>query len=292
MEGLNKTPTGTCQFLDDSYFHRLYDAFLAAFADYVLPFDLTEQQFKNHILLNGVDLGSAVGVVLGDSIVAFTLNGLGTWKGRKTVYDAGTGVLPSFRRLGLGRKMFDESIPYFIDRGFEQYLLEVITTNSKAIRMYEKLNFSPTRKLALLEAPENHRISTTESSCEIVEVFEHDWDLYCSFWDGEPSWQNSIEALVRDHGLKRTFAAILDGECVGYIIFSGQSPRLAQIAVAHEHRRKGIGSQLLQMMVNSAEPDTRPQVINIDLALEDAYKFFEKHGFTEKLRQFEMIRDL
>lgn len=292
MEGLNKTPSGTCQFLDDSFVIQLYEAFIAAFADYVLPFDLTEQQFRNHILLNGVDLNSTIGVVKNNKLIAFTLNGFGTWKGRSTVYDAGTGVLPPYRRRGLGLKMFDEVIPYFADRGIEQYLLEVVTTNTNAIRMYEKLGFSPTRKLALLEAAENPKLLLGVGPCELREVEEPDWTLFCSFWDGDPSWQNSIEALARSRNLKRIFAAFLDGNCVGYIVYSVSSPKLAQIAVAREHRRKGIGSQLLKKMIDTAEPTSKPQVINLDYDLTGARLFFEKHGFSERLSQFEMIRSM
>src|SRR4051794_22495716 len=100
MNNLSETASRTCRFLDDSYFDALYTAFIEAFSDYVVPFALTHTQFKNHIILNGVDLDRTVGCFVDDVLVGFSLNGFGDWNGRPTVYDAGTGVRPDHRRRG------------------------------------------------------------------------------------------------------------------------------------------------------------------------------------------------
>src|SRR5205807_2562 len=111
--------------LDEAYFSRLYDAFILAFSDYVVPFALTEVQFRNHIVLNAVDLDSTIGCVDGENLIGFSLNGFGEWLGKSTVYDAGTGVIPDFRRQGVSQKMFDLMLPIFKEKGVEQCLLEV-----------------------------------------------------------------------------------------------------------------------------------------------------------------------
>src|SRR4051794_34595872 len=107
MANVNETALACCRFLDDSYFKSLYQAFTLAFADYVVPFAITEIQFRNHITLNGVDLDRTVGCVAGGELVGFSLNGFGTWNGTPTVYDAGTGVIPSYRRRGISEAMFE-----------------------------------------------------------------------------------------------------------------------------------------------------------------------------------------
>ena len=291
MDSRNQTYSRQCQFLDESYFLRVYDAFIAAFGDYVIPFDLSEQQFRNHIALNAVELESSVGMLDNEKLVAFTLNGFGLWNGRRTVYDAGTGVLPEFRRRGLGITMFDVMMPIFKDRGYEQCLLEVITTNKNAISMYEKLGFGKIRTLSLLELTGEVNFGPDAViDVELRDIDHPDWEFLQTFWDGEPSWQNSVSAVERSRLNKRFVGAFHEGDCLGYIIYSSGNGRIAQIAVDPNYRGLGIGSLLLKKLLAEHTGDSAPQVINIDRSLHEAMTFFENRGFKTKLSQFEMIR--
>ena len=291
MDSRNETYSRQCRFLDETYFLSLYNAFIAAFADYVMPFDLSEPQFRSHIVLNAVDLASSVGIIEDEKLIGFTINGFGHWNGRRTVYDAGTGVLPEFRRRGLGLTMFDVMMPIFKDRGIEQYLLEVITTNKKAISMYEKLGFLGTRTLSLLELNTNVNFGPDALiDIELRDIEVPEWDLLQTFWDGDPSWQNSISAIERSRPQKRIVGAFHNGDCLGYIVYSANSGRIAQIAVDPNSRGLGIGSLLLKKLISDIDPDAKPQVVNIDRSLHEAMRFFENRGFSTKLSQFEMIR--
>lgn len=293
MDSRNETYSRQCRFLDETYFLTVYEAFIAAFADYVIPFDLSVQQFRNHIILNAVDLASSVGIIEDDEIIGFTINGLGQWNGRRTVYDAGTGVLPNYRRRGLGVSMFDVMMPIFKERGFEQYLLEVITTNKNAISMYEKLGFINTRKLSLLELNTKANLVTDAlMDVDLRDIDVPDWNLLQTFWDGDPSWQNSISAIERSRSQKRFIGAFFQDDCLGYIVYSANTGRIAQIAVDPNYRGLGIGSLLLKRLICECTSDAKPQVVNIDRSLHETMTFFENRGYTTKLSQFEMIRSI
>ena len=84
MDSTNETSLRSYRFLNETYFSTLYDAFIEAFSNYVLPFVLTEAQFRNHIVLNAVDLDRTVGCFEGEKLIGFTLNGFGRWHGRST----------------------------------------------------------------------------------------------------------------------------------------------------------------------------------------------------------------
>ncbi len=159
MTNTNKTLSDACKFLDKDHFQKLYEAFIEAFSDYVVPFALTETQFHNHINLNAVDLNRTVGCFEGGRLIGFSLNGFGEWDGKPTVYDAGTGVIPDFRRQGVSEAMFEMMVQVFKSEGIEQWLLEVITSNVAAISLYKKLGFREVRELALLQCD----IKTTTS---------------------------------------------------------------------------------------------------------------------------------
>lgn len=291
MDSIHETGTLECRFLSESHFEELHQAFLRAFADYVMPFDLTDVQFRNHIILNDVDLERSVGMFDQGRIVGFTLNGFGSWHGVETVYDAGTGVFPEFRRRGLSLKMFELMLPKFRDAGYRQCLLEVITENYKAIGLYQQLGFETTRTVSLLHCPDKVKLlGSPIEGVEIRDIERPDWQLLRTFWDGEPSWQNSTDAVDRSIAKKRFAGAFIDERCVGYIVYSQNVGRVAHIAVERSYRRQGIGSLLIQSLIADTAPEFVPQVINIDRSIASAMNFFEALGFTEKLSQYEMLR--
>jgi ribosomal protein S18 acetylase RimI-like enzyme len=282
-----------CRFLNEDYFSKLYACFIEAFSDYVIQFALTEPQFRNHIKLNAVDLDRTVGCEEGDRLVGFSLNGFGLWKGKLTAYDAGTGVVPSHRRQGISRDMFEMMLPLFTESGIEQFLLEVITTNSGAIALYENLGFRRVREVAVLERDTPLEVVAEQPAGLVIHDFhDPDWDILTPFWDTRPSWQNSIEAVRRSMANKRILGAFFDEECVGYVVFSSRFGRVAQLAVAPEHRRQGIGTALIRAMQGEMASGFSMQVINIDKSSRSSMDFFNKLGFVERLSQFEMIRPM
>ena len=291
MDKGNQTSLRQCRFLGEDYFQSLYETFTAAFSDYVIPFALTETQFRNHISLTAVDLERTVGCLEDNRLIGFSLNGFGTWEGRNTVYDAGTGVVPGHRRQGISEQMFDMMLPVFEKQEIDQFLLEVITANIGAIKLYEKLGFQTVRELALLQC-DTPLTTGSATNLEIREIREPDWPLLTTFWDGKPSWQNSIDAVTRSARLKR-FLGAFDGEkCLGYIISSSRFGRVAQLAVDKDHRRRGIGTALVLAMQAEMAQGYSMQIVNIDRSLSNAMKFFAELGFYERLSQHEMLMPL
>jgi len=293
MAVLEETALERCCFLGEEYFAPLYATFTEAFSDYVYPFALTETQFRNHLLLNGVDLDRTAGCFANGRLVGFSLNGFGDWNGVPTVYDAGSGVIPSYRRRGICESMFDMMLPVFREQGIKQCLLEVITSNTGAIRLYEKLGFQVTRELALLQCDgELKTPSEVSPDIEVRKIDIPDWPLFESFWDGATSWQNSPPAIDRSQKNKTIKGAFIDGHCVGYIVYSTKFGRAAQMAVDKEHRHHGVGTALLQAMKADTADGYSLQVINIDKSLPGPMQFFQDHGFYERLAQYEMLLSL
>ncbi len=293
MDTGNGTASRHCRFLNDEYFAQLYNAFIEAFSDYVFPFALTETQFRNHILLNAVDLDATVGCIIDGKLVGFSLNGFGDWEGRSTIYDAGTGVIPTMRRNGISEEMFEMMLPIFKGKGVQQCLLEVITTNKNAIALYNKLGFSSTRELALLQCDGKLKADAAlPPGVEICKIAEADWDLFRTFWDGKPSWQNSIDAVTRSMELKKIAGAFIDGKCVAYIVFSSKFGRVAQIAVDKSHRNRGIGRSLVQHLQDETADGYSLQIINVDKSLPSVISFFTELGFYERLSQYEMLKPM
>ena len=293
MADVNETNSRICRFLNEADFAQLYKTFIEAFSDYVFPFALTEQQFRNHINLNGVELDGTIGCFEAGRMVGFSLNGFGDWNGVSTVYDAGTGVIPSARRRGASEAMFDQMLPVFKEAGIGQCLLEVITSNTGAIRLYEKLGFGYSRELALMQCDRQIELTTApDISIEVRSIEQPDWELMATFWTGYPSWQNSVAAMNRSLNLKTLLGAYVEGSLVGYVAASATFGRIAQIAVSPHHRNKGIGTMLLKGIQNVTAAGYSLQVINIDKALDGTLRFLRNRGFYERIAQHELIAPL
>lgn len=293
MSPRNETPAFECRFLDDTFFEPLLKAFGEAFSDYERPFELDQSRFRNHINLNAVDLSRSAGCFENGELIGFSLNGFGEWNGKPTVYDAGTGVIPVRRRLGASEAMFAYMISIFREHGFEQYLLEVITGNTPAVNLYKKLGFSVQRELLFMEAPASVEASArVNDAVEVRRMTARDLTQLAELWDARPSWQNSNDAIARSEPLKTILGAFLDGECVGYVVYSTGLGRIAQFTVDRKHRGAGIGSRLISEMRAELIPDSTMQVINLDSVLSDTVSFFEKRGFKKVLAQYEMIKPL
>lgn len=292
MPDSNETPALVCKFLDASDFENAHRIFGQAFSDYIVPFQLTEEQFRIHIVLNAVDLSRSMACFDNGHLVGFSLNGFGKWNGIPTVYDAGTGVISSHRKRGISESMFRKMLSIFRDEGYKQCLLEVIRQNEPAVRLYEKLGFERTRDLYLMQATELRAVTKIPDGIEIREIAKPDPAILYSFGEGRPSWQNTAEAIERSLSVKQIMGAFDSEICVGFVAFNTRVGRVAQIAVKPGYRRRGIGSNLLAAMEAVTLPGNKLQVINIDAELTGSVEFFRSCGFEVILEQFEMLKKL
>lgn len=291
MPKRNKTSDINYRFLSNKHFDELYQTNLDAFSDYIVPFQMTSEQFKNHIAQNAVDLSLSVGAFAESKMVGFTLNGFGVWEGKKTAYDAGTGVIPEFRRRGIGESMFRFLFPKLRETGTEQILLEVIEKNKQAIGLYSKLGFEQSRRLLLFEQDELLELKRNEK-IKIRELKNPDWKKLRTFGKGTVSWQFSTDSVKRKPPPKLILGAFLDETLVGYGVFFPRSGTVVHIAVAREHRRKRIASTLLFEMRAKCEEDVKLRFTNVDESLSNIIGLIKNFGFKQTISQIEMLKIL
>ena len=222
-----------------------------------------------------------------ERMIGFYMNGIGEWQGKRTAYDAGTGVIPEYRKRGIAKDLFEFVVSRLKEVGVSQYLLEVITTNTPAVTLYRKIGFVETRQLAAFRANKPIEGARDIKGVAMRKVEQPDWQLFQSFWDGHPSWQNSIAAVERVEDRTVVVGAYEDEECVGYGVVFKPSGILMQLAVAPEHRRKGIGSAIVTALQREVEGFLKTN--NVE---ESAKGFYEAVGFEFVLSQYEMVKTL
>ena len=263
----------------------ILQVFNASFSDYFVPFKLTEAQLISKIAADKTDLDLSVGVFESGKLIAFILHGFDTLKDQKIVYNGGTGVIPEKRGLGLTKQMYRFILPTIVAKGVDKLQLEVINENVPAITSYERAGFKAHRELLCYKG-EVGIATSKNSNLNIKELQGYDWDLMESFWDYQPSWQNSNRVLDDIKQDLVALGAYYDHRLLGYVVYQPTTKRIQQLAVRKDFRRKGVASALCSAL--SSSYGNTLSIINVDKRATSMNAFLKTIGLEVYLVQLEM----
>ena len=273
-------------------FNTIFKAFNQAFAGYEVQ--LNSAQLQTMLKRRGFNPELSFAAFDRDEIIAFTLNGTGDFNGIPTAYDTGTGTLKDYRGKGLATKIFEYSIPYLRKMNIEQYLLEVLQHNTKAVSVYKHLGFEVTREFNYFiqkneEINNEHRTVNVPYSIKPTGIER--FSSISDFWDFYPSWQNSFESIKRATDDFVNLGVFAEEKLIGYCIFEPASGDIMQIAVEKQNRRKGIATLLLKEVVKLNKNDT-VKIVNTDILCSSITNFLKAKDIAVKGKQFEMIKKI
>jgi ribosomal protein S18 acetylase RimI-like enzyme len=265
--------------LKDTGIDELYNSFNSAFKDYDRTW--TREEFELLLKRRGYKADISFGAFYEGKLVSFTLNGSGTFMGKRTAYDTGTGTIETYRRTGLATQIFKVSEPVLKELGYEQYLLEVLQHNTKAVSVYRQIGFNVHRELNYFLTDKRKVAKRTKELPEGIQIRRIDklmMEEMEAMWDFTPSWQNSFEALSRDISDFVILGAYRGERLVGYGI---QAPE----------RRKGIGSTIIQHLLPYITHNNI-KVLNTDKADSGITSFIEYNQIPYLGSQYEMLLQL
>lgn len=295
--------------------------FIEAFSDYPIPVHPSLEDFRAMQERRGVSYAASLGAFEGDRLVGFIFNGAGSWGGVPCAYDAGTGVVPSHRGLGLSKAMAAEAEALLRGLGFRAWLLEVLVENERAAGVYEGAGFRRTRRLrcpsgpafgaTLDEALKAARAALREAEARGLELAEaaEAPQGHKAWRDWEPTWQNSDESLDRTpERLYRLVATRRRGdlrEPIGYLAATAAGS-VAQLVVRPDARREGVGTALLAALAARAyaahaagagatgEPIGAPAFRYVNVQSDDmaSLGLLASVGLSEARDQWEMLKEL
>lgn len=124
----------------------LLNALNDAYADYFVPIHLSAEAFDAMIRRESVRLPASRVAVSGDQVVGMGLLAARRQRG----WVGGMGVIPAYRRQGIGRQLMYALIDAAESLGLAQLQLEVITQNTGALQLYQTLGFEIVRRLLVL----------------------------------------------------------------------------------------------------------------------------------------------
>ena len=274
--------------------HCIYEAFSQAFADYQVSVDMLLESFEIMLKRNGYMPEISAGAFDDGVLVGFVLNGVRVWDGEKTIYDLGTGVIPTFRRKGITENLLNLVKELCQKNNIGAYQLEVIQTNEGAVALYQKQGFQAKRALNcyslegnLAEPLENTKLKLHRPQ----EIETEQWELLKRFWNYSPSWQNGIDSVC---AIPDTFGYTLaesEETLIGYGIVQKANGDIVQLAVDPQYRRKGVATEIL-LDLQKQTKKSRMSAINVDERDEAANSFLKRMGFNIFVTQYEMVKSL
>lgn len=279
----------TYKTLENTNIEILHQTFLRAFSDYQVKVDLPFWKFKEMLERKGYTAALSIGAFKNEELVGFVLNGFRNWNGKPTVYDIGTGVIGEYRKQGITSTMLLSIRELIKEKKVEQYLLEVIQSNTSAFQLYKKQGFEIIRSFSCFQLDKNKYMPRISYEVEHVDrITSSTWKVLKKFWDFIPSWQNSIDS-ISDVPDKFAYSIIhFDGTTTSYGIIDKKTGDIPQIAVNKKYRGKGIAAAILTDLLKNTEA-ARVGVTNVDDVSKSMKEFLLKLGFEYIVAQYEMM---
>tara|TARA_R110002096_G_scaffold242109_2_gene434098 strand:+ start:1246 stop:2106 length:861 start_codon:yes stop_codon:yes gene_type:complete len=267
---------------------QMHRSFLEAFSEYPVPMQLSYSLFKKRMLgkLN-IRFDLSFGAFSGQKLVGFIFHSLNEYKGITSIYNGGTGVIPGHRGNRLTRQLY---LAFREKAGTQakRCVLEVITVNEVAIKVYEEIGFRKVGfyncyKLNKILEPSNLNQEEFLIACGSLSRK----DLYQQLDSVETSFSDTFDQLAYNAASETFVECRSGGRVVGYIIFQAQSGRITRMAVDASLRRKGIGTRLVyEAYIQSGKKNLT--AINIPEAAKDIAGFLLNAGFENQVDQWEM----
>ncbi len=271
----------------------LFETHKQAFADYHVDMSyMTPERIKFRSIKSNVQYDLSVGAFDGDRLVGFTLIAIDLHAGRKSAFDAGTGIIPAYRGRGIAKAMFEHAIPKLKKSGVRRFLLEVLRPNQSAIRAYEKTGFETTRNLECFELGTVKSFQSAyprDYPWRIKSITMETLQTFASEVDWIPSWENSFACMHRIPDDLIRMGAYDDDQCVGVIAFCPRLDWIMSLVVQKDFRRKGVGKSLIARLLKEICSQTQKvSVLNIDASDLNMQKLFTEMGFEFVIGQHEM----
>jgi ribosomal protein S18 acetylase RimI-like enzyme len=257
-------------------YHALAALFVRSFQAYVVPIALDGAALEAKARAEAIDLSVSSLIELEGELAGLVLV---SRRGR-SVRVAAMGIAPEARGRGLGRRVLEQVIAGCRERGEPALTLEVIESNTPAVKLYRSMGFEVRRRLVGWMHPGPLPGAET-AALEEVEPLDVARRMVI---DGEPDlpWQLAPETIAQ---LTPPHLAFRLGEALAVVRADGPSIGLRSLIVPAEARGRGHATRLLRAIC-AAYPG-RP--LHIPPIVPERAAFFPSLGFErEAITQLEM----
>ncbi|MFU0826186.1 MAG: Acetyltransferase, GNAT family [Lachnoclostridium sp.] len=270
---------------------QIYNAFCRGFADYSIPFHLSEDEFFAHFFgLEGNELKYSFIALDNENPVGLILGGTRVFDCMKTMRCGAFCIAPDYRKKGIGRELFQLHQAAAKEAGCKQLFLEVLKSNHRAIQFYEKAGYRISvilkyyhKKTSELSVPkEIPPYKITSIRFDVVKGFREKLNT-CHI-----NWQSDI--FCYEDSKTDIFYGVYDDYQLIALTAISTKGKINFLWVEPSYRFKGIGRFLLHQASKQVESESLYVCIPGNALLEG---FFRKLEFEkDTLEQYEMYLPL
>lgn len=258
---------------------EIFEAFVGAFTNYVIPIEFNREITLKRWQDAGVDFELSFGAFDKDKLVAFVLQ----VPVEKNLYNFMTGVIPSHRGLRLISKIYEEI--HLHSAGYETYSLEVIRENTPALNLYTKLGFRTERELSSLKG--NFHIEKNIDQSFTYDVFPlkriPEMNEICL---SKPAMEFSYPVLLKQRHLYELHCLRDEDKLLAYAIFNPENLSLREMGA------KDTIENHLDILFHHMKLDGENlRIMNLDSKAEDLIHYFEKRNLKHFVTQHEMKKN-
>jgi len=257
------------------------DAFNAVYEDYVMPVNISPEQVQHHIDNNDIALEhSPLWLDDDGSLIGMAMLGVRGDRG----WVGGFGITKPYRGRGLSHQLIQDVLQRGKSIGLREIVLEVITTNTAAIRTYEKAGFIHHRDLLILV----RRSDATSLDVNTSAARPADPKLLLTNRPQAPeppSWQHAAPSLVHDDKLIGLAVGPIDAPLAMAVYLS---PDLASVRIADLAAIDHDAAQTLLVALIQREAGKSISIVNEPEA-SNALPALYDLGWNEVMRQHEMV---
>lgn len=268
------------------HFTRFVKAFNESYSDYIIPMHIEREAMRRLITRDAIDLDHSFGAVLNGEIVGVGMLAIEN----KVGWIGGMGVVPAYRRQGIGRRLMQALIDTAQACQLGYVELEVIEQNEKAFRLYQSLGFKTMRNLLIVERQPSNNVAEPlrqdAHSIAAADLLGHFQPLHAVV----SPWQRRYSALRALEGNLEGWGILQDHKPIAYAMgwVTPEVIRLMDVAFATDHAN-ALAAVLSH--VHAQSPMTPVSLINLP---EDdpAYAVMKGLGYQKTMGQYEMRLEL
>lgn len=274
----------------DVELEKVYTAFRKGFSDYMIKFDMTQEDFvKRFMGPEGNRLVHSHIALEEEEPVGVILGGIKNYEGVKTLRCGALGIHPDYRGKGVSKELFRLHKEIALENGCKQMSLEVIVGNDRAIRFYSRLGYDKIYDLSYYSLPNILLQGTEDNLLDIKRInIEMVGDLLNNIEGGHINWQNDLDYIKKLEGIIH-YGTFKDSELIGVLSIS-LSGKIFCLWTIPNYRHRGIA----RSGIVKAVEELKLSKLSISFPNNAALEGFVKHiGFEkDKISQYEMYLTL
>ncbi|MBO9596383.1 MAG: GNAT family N-acetyltransferase [Cohnella sp.] len=165
----------------------------------------------------GISLEDSLAICADGQPIGFVVNGYRSIDGSTIAWNGGTGIVSEYRGQGFGKLLMERNVALYAELGVDTALLEALTQNEKAIRLYENVGYAIADRLVYMQydGALQDALPQPETSPYTIKTGLPGEIRHLPFYRGLSAWQTQWPSLKNGESLLISYGE----EVVGYALF-------------------------------------------------------------------------